>query len=226
VTDRQPLGIHIVSARHSGAARNFLPTLAGSPDGNQEYRRDRSGHCRRRSSLPHRTDLAGIPTYRYFLQRSRRRRELGTGRVVTHPDRGAREPENPRQMAGPPLASRPGRVNYLWIVEDRWGELCGSREVASHWADRLVGLLRTPWSDERPGSYVQGTSVCLSSLVAAGRQLLALRRFPFWHDCKFGVHVLLAQGRIDDALAFAEVLNQPNAALDVAARRYCSMPAE
>jgi hypothetical protein len=149
-----------------------------------------------------------------------------TGRVVTHPDRGAREPENPRQMAGPPLASRPGRVNYLWIVEDRWGELCGSREVASHWADRLVGLLRTPRSDERPGSYVQGTSVCLSSLVAAGRQLLALRRFPFWHDCKFGVHVLLSQGRLDDALAFAEVLNQPNAALDVAARRYCSMPAE
>jgi hypothetical protein len=75
-------------------------------------------------------------------------------------------------------------VSYLWLVEDHWGELCGSPEIASAWADRFVGLLRTAWSDPRPGSFVCGTSLCLSSLLAAARHqdildLLALGRFPF-----------------------------------------------
>jgi hypothetical protein len=117
-------------------------------------------------------------------------------------------------------------VSYLSIVEDRWGELCRSPEVASHWADELLGLVRTAWSDPR-ANYVRGTSLCLSSLVAAGRhaellEVLALQRFPSWHDRKFGVQALLAQGRIDDALAFAEAsrgLNQPNIAIDAACER-------
>jgi hypothetical protein len=83
-------------------------------------------------------------------------------------------------------------VDHLWIVEDRWGELCGSCEIASYWTHQFLGLLRTAWSDPRPGNYVRGTSVCLSSLVAAGRhqELLAVlefQRFPFWQDRKFGV---------------------------------------
>ena len=116
-------------------------------------------------------------------------------------------------------------VDYLWVVEERWGELCGSREIASPWAD--LWLLRTAWSDPRPGGYVRGGSVCLSSLVAAGRHeelldLLALRRFPSWHDRKFGVQALLAQGRVDEALGYAEAsrgLNQPNTAIDAACEK-------
>jgi hypothetical protein len=117
-------------------------------------------------------------------------------------------------------------VNYLWIVEDRWGELCRSPEVASRWADELLGLVRTAWSDPQ-ASYVRGTSLCLSSLVAAGRHaelldVLALRRYPSWHDRKFGTQALLAQGRADDALAFAEAsrgLNQPNPVIDAVCER-------
>lgn len=95
-------------------------------------------------------------------------------------------------------------VDYLWIVQDRWGQLCTSREVASRWADQLLGLLRTAWSDPRPGNYLRGTSVCLSSLVAAARyqelfELLALERFPFWHHREFGMQALLSQGRMDEA---------------------------
>jgi len=113
-------------------------------------------------------------------------------------------------------------VDYLSLVEDRWGELCRSREVASHWADQLIGLLRTAWSDPRPGKYVRAATVCLSSLVAAGRhqellEVLALQRFPFWHDRKFGVQALLTEGRADEALAYAEAsrgLNQPDTAID------------
>jgi hypothetical protein len=83
-------------------------------------------------------------------------------------------------------------VDYLSLVGSRWGELCGAREVASFWTDRFLGLLRTAWSDQRPGNYVRGTSVCLSSLLAVGRQhelleVLALQRFPFWHDRKCGM---------------------------------------
>lgn len=118
-------------------------------------------------------------------------------------------------------------VDYLWMVQDRWGELCGSRETASFWADEFLGLLRTAWSDPRPGNYVRGTSLCLSSLVAAGRhqellEVLALQRFPFWHDLKFGVHALVTEGRIDEALAYAEAsrgLNQPDYSIDAACEK-------
>lgn len=118
-------------------------------------------------------------------------------------------------------------VDYLSPVEDRWGELCCSRDAASYWADQLIGLLRTAWSDPRPGNYVHGTSVCLSSLVAAGRhqellEVLALQRFPFWPDRKFGMQALLSQGRMDEALAYAEAsrgLNQPDTAIDAACEK-------
>jgi len=118
-------------------------------------------------------------------------------------------------------------VDYLSLVGSRWGELCGSREVASYWADRFVGLLRTAWSDPRPGNYVRGTGVCLSSLLAAGRhqellEVLALQRFPFWHDRRFGMQALVSEGRTDEALAYAEAsrgLNQPDAAIDAACEK-------
>jgi hypothetical protein len=88
-------------------------------------------------------------------------------------------------------------------------------------------LLRTAWSDPRSGNYVRGTSVCLSSLLAAGRhqellEVLELQRFPFWHDRKFGMQALLSEGRMDDALAYAEAsrgLNQPDAAIDAACEK-------
>ena len=118
-------------------------------------------------------------------------------------------------------------VDYLSPVGSRSGELCGSREVASHWADRFLGLLKTGWSDPRPGSYFRGTGACLSSLLAAGRhqellEVLALQRFPYWHDRQFGMQALLAEGRAEEALAYAEAsrgLNQPEAAIDAACEK-------
>lgn len=118
-------------------------------------------------------------------------------------------------------------VDYLWLVQDRWGELCGSSEVTSQWADEFLPLLRTAWSDPRPGNYVRETTMCLSSLLASGRHeelldVLALQRFPFWSDRKFGVRALLAEGRIEEALAYAEAsrgLNQPDTAIDAACER-------
>ena len=124
-------------------------------------------------------------------------------------------------------ATQDDGVNYLSPVEERWGDLCRSPQVASYWADQLVGLLRTAWSDPRPGNYVRGTSVCLSSLLAAGRhqellEVLGLQRSPFWHDRRFGVQALLSEGRTDDALEYAEAsrgLNQPDPAIDAACEK-------
>jgi len=118
-------------------------------------------------------------------------------------------------------------VDYLSVVQDRWGELCGSADVASRWADRFLGLLRAAWSDPRPGNYVRGASVCLSSLLAAGRHeellgVLASLRFAFWDYRKFGVQALLSEGRTDEALAYAEAsrgLNQPDASIDAACEK-------
>ncbi len=118
-------------------------------------------------------------------------------------------------------------VDYLSPVGGQWGELCGSREVASHWADRFLGLLRTAWGDARSGNYIRGTGICLSSLLAAGRhqellELLSLPRYPFWEDRKFGMRALLSEGRMEEARAFAEAsrgLNQPDAAIDAACEK-------
>jgi hypothetical protein len=100
-------------------------------------------------------------------------------------------------------------VSYLWLVQEKWGELCRSREVASQWADRLVDDLRTAWTRPQRRGYVKGTIVCLSSLLAAGRlqellDLLSLDQPAYWEHRKFGVRALMAEGRIEEALAYAE----------------------
>jgi len=105
--------------------------------------------------------------------------------------------------------------------------LCGSVEVASHWADKFLPQLKADLTDLRPGSCVRETGMCLSSLLAAGRHeelldVLALQRYPFWSDRTFGMQALLAQGRIEEALAYAEAsrgLNQPDGAIDAACER-------
>ena len=124
-------------------------------------------------------------------------------------------------------AIQEGGVDYLWLVHERWGELCGSVEVASYWADEFLSKAKTAWSDPRPGNYVRESSMCLSSLLATRRykellDVLALRHFPNWLDRKFGVQALLAEGQVEEALACAEAsrgLNQPDAALDAACER-------
>jgi hypothetical protein len=113
-------------------------------------------------------------------------------------------------------------VSYLWLVEERWGELCASAEVASRWADEILPLLRRVWSEERPGDFVSGTDLCLSSLLAAGRHqelldVLALKERPIWPWRRYGIRALRAQGLLEEALAYAEAsrgLSVPNSAVD------------
>ena len=115
-------------------------------------------------------------------------------------------------------------VDYLGPVGDRWGEVCGSVEVAGRWADDLVSTLRSCWSDPNPGNYFHGATACLSCLLVAGRhqellELLELHRYSMWHYRRYGVEALLALGKKAEAIQYAEAsrgLNQPDYAIDQA----------
>ncbi|MCU7920461.1 MAG: hypothetical protein KZQ95_19195 [Candidatus Thiodiazotropha sp. (ex Epidulcina cf. delphinae)] len=115
-------------------------------------------------------------------------------------------------------------VDYLSPVGDRWGEICGSVEVARRWADDLVSTLRSCWTDPNPGSYFHGTTACLSCLLVSGQhqellELLELERYPMWHSRRYGVETLLALGKKAEAIQYAEAsrgLNQPNSVIDQA----------
>lgn len=101
-------------------------------------------------------------------------------------------------------------IPYLEGIGGYWGELCGSPDVASRWADELMPVLRTAWSPEadRRG-YFKGTSHCLSALLAAQRheellQLLETAPFRWWDDRQYGVSALCAMGRPAEAIRYAE----------------------
>jgi len=101
-------------------------------------------------------------------------------------------------------------IPYIERLTDHWGELCGARERASAWADRLIGTVEAVWSPSRkPGDYFHGTIACLSALFHAGRyeELLALLdKAPtsLWHYREWGVRALAAMGRKAEAIRYAE----------------------
>ncbi|HUT88397.1 MAG TPA: hypothetical protein VMY37_02775 [Thermoguttaceae bacterium] len=100
-------------------------------------------------------------------------------------------------------------VEYLMPVEDRWGEICGFPELANQWADRMLPFVRDGWSRNEPGGWVDGATLCLSSLLRAERyaeleQLLSLHKTRFWHFDKFQAEALARQGRTDEAIHYAE----------------------
>jgi hypothetical protein len=100
-------------------------------------------------------------------------------------------------------------VQYLWMIEDRWGEIAVYPELMNASADELLPLLRRVWTQEASGGYVVGTTICLSSLLEVGRygELLTLlhdarRKSWVWH--RFGAEALARQGLWDAAIAYAD----------------------
>ncbi|MEI8397136.1 MAG: hypothetical protein WCF85_20625, partial [Rhodospirillaceae bacterium] len=99
-------------------------------------------------------------------------------------------------------------VQYLWEVEERWGEIAVYPELLNKYADSMLSLLRLAWTDKRPGGYVRGSSICLSCLLEVGRyndlyEVLALDKSKHWGDQRYAAEALVRQGRIDAAVAFA-----------------------
>ncbi len=99
-------------------------------------------------------------------------------------------------------------VQYLYPLEERWGEVAVFPELMNEYADLLLPLLRRVWRSEPPGGYVTGGTICLSCLLEVGRyeellDLLRNVRHRFWSDQRFGAEALARQGHYDAALAFA-----------------------
>jgi len=110
-------------------------------------------------------------------------------------------------------------IPYIELLPDYWGDLCVTPERASYWADEFIGIVRTIWGPNRtPGDHFKGTTACLSALFKAERHdeilgLIEMAPYRMWHYRQWGVRALLAQGKKDEALRYAEDsrgLNQPD----------------
>jgi hypothetical protein len=104
-------------------------------------------------------------------------------------------------------------IPYIELLADYWGELCASKEVASVWADRLVGITRMALSPEKDlRGHFHGTSACLSALFFAGRyaeivEILAVE--SFWPYKRWAVRALTAMGKRAEAIRTAESCRGP-----------------
>lgn len=101
------------------------------------------------------------------------------------------------------------KIPYIEALGDYWGELCGSPAVASRWADKLIGPCKTAWNaDPEERHFFQGSTNCLSALLAAGRheellELFEMSPYKMWHYRQFGVKALIEMGRADEAIRYA-----------------------
>lgn len=110
---------------------------------------------------------------------------------------------------------------YIEVLGDFWGELCAGTECASLWADEFKPAVERV-SQSTGYAYFKGTTAYLSSLHAAGRyeELLAQLEQPYftsWWYRQWGVRALVAMGRKNEALQYAEasknIINTPLSAV-------------
>lgn len=122
-------------------------------------------------------------------------------------------------------AHQEDQIPYIEWLAGHWGELCASSEVASAWADRLIGITRMALSpDPSLRGHFHGTSMCLSALFSAGRydeivELVSGDRV-IWNYKEWAVKALAAQGKTAEALRYAEGCRNPWAN-DLAIHRLC-----
>jgi len=105
------------------------------------------------------------------------------------------------------------QIPYIESLAEYWGRLCASPELASRWADQLIGITRMALSpDKNLRGHFHGTSACLTSLYAAGRHddlLDLLKDEGFWHYKRWAVKALAAQGKKVEAIRLAEGSRSP-----------------
>ncbi|MEZ4361620.1 MAG: hypothetical protein R3B48_15645 [Kofleriaceae bacterium] len=105
------------------------------------------------------------------------------------------------------------QIPYIERLADYWGDLCGSPEIASRWADELIGATRRALGpDENLRGHFHGTLACLTSLYAAGRYddlLEVLKHERFWPYKRWAAKALAAQGKKADAIRLAESSRDP-----------------
>lgn len=102
---------------------------------------------------------------------------------------------------------------YIELLADYWGELCGSKEVASDWGDQLLTVTRHALSPDRAlRGHFHGTSACLSALYRAERYdeiVTLVDAEVIWSYKRWAVKALAAQGRKAEAIRYAEACRSP-----------------
>ena len=105
------------------------------------------------------------------------------------------------------------QIPYIEGLAEFWGELCGSPETASAWADQLLDITRQVVGGGRnPGDHFHGATACLSALLRAERfeELIdLLEGEKFWGYKKWKVRALDAMGRSSEAILYAEACRDP-----------------
>ena len=105
------------------------------------------------------------------------------------------------------------QIPYIETLADYWGDLCASKEVASAWADRLLGITRMALSSDKSlRGYFHGTSACLSALYRAGRHaelVELLEAEAIWPYKRWAVKALAAMGGRSEAIRYAESCRGP-----------------
>ncbi len=101
------------------------------------------------------------------------------------------------------------QMPYIEILADHWGTLCASKEVASAWADELIGITRLALSPDRSlRGHFHGTSACLSALYRAERHdeiVDILQIETIWAYKRWAVKALAAMGLKSEAIRYAEL---------------------
>lgn len=104
-------------------------------------------------------------------------------------------------------------IPYIEMLADHWGELCASKEIASRWADELVGITRMALSpDPKLHGHFHGTSACLSALYTAERYeeiVDILQLDTIWPYKRWAVKAFAAMGKKAEAIRYAESCRSP-----------------
>jgi len=100
---------------------------------------------------------------------------------------------------------------YIESLNDHWGDVCASPELAGIWVDRLLPHVLSTLATRQGGTfaYFKGTDACYSALFAAGRHqdlldLVTSERHPSWAAVTWSGKVLLLQGDVDGAIAWVK----------------------
>ncbi len=105
------------------------------------------------------------------------------------------------------------QIPYIEQLAEHWGELCASAELASRWADELIGITRMALSpDKELRGHFHGSTACLSALFAAGRHadlFDVLEAETFWPYKRWAVKALAAEGNKAEAVRLAEDSRSP-----------------